>query len=557
MELSKGLKKEETLLLNKVKDRDVILITPIMDKSAQQGTLIVDISIESINRKFLLKQHSGEKGYAWMMDQSGILLYHPTKPKMVGNDLHKADFSCLECHESFEVEKKILDTGATGVHSYIAPYGEDKIIAFSKITLSPDDFWIALVSIPYSEVTASITKSMKLHSFLVIAIFLATTTGALFILVINKRRIKAEESVKHKAELQRYADELEKAVEKRTLELISEKDKLDTIVSSMDSGIFLADRDKNIIWANKALKDWIGADKIKELDLDSIYGGTELSSTVEDSMIQEVFHHTLGKRKGYFHITSSPLVGPDGNMQLLGLIHDVTEIKEFEEQMAHSEKLSSLGRLTAGIAHEIGNPLTSVFSFLQILREMEKDAFKKESLDTILFHINRIADTVRQLLGLSKLPPTELKEVQVNGIIESSIGLLQYDKRADKITVSKELPPLPVIFTDGNSLSQVFVNLLLNAVDAMPDGGILSIRSSNTYGNIVTEIEDTGIGIAAENLQRVFDPFFTTKETGTGLGLSVSYGIMKKLGGNISVKSTLGKGSVFTLTIPMERLEYE
>jgi|Deesub1362A_J573_1020465.scaffolds.fasta_scaffold00183_12 signal transduction histidine kinase len=555
IEKAKKLQAGNTVVLNRADLQEIRFATPIYNDEGLQGVIVLNLCLNSINRKFIEPIKSGSKGYAWMMDASGTLLYHPTQPEMIGKNLYRADASCFKCHTSFEVEKKILDSGGTGVQSYIAPFGEDKIIAFSRIQLSPTDFWIACVSIPYTEVTASIRKSMKLHSILVLAIFGTTAIAAFTIVVINRKRIKAEERAKHEAELERYAAELERAVEKRTLELISEKEKLDTIVSTLDVGIFLADHNKKIIWVNRTLKDWFGEDRINDLNLEDIYGGAEVSSTVNNKMIQEVVYHTLGKRKGYFQITSTPLVGPDGNMQLLGLIHDITEIKRFEEQMAHSEKLASLGRLTAGIAHEIGNPLTSVFSFLQILRERETDDFKKESLDTILFHINRIAEIVRQLSGMSKLPPTEFKEAQINDLIESSLLLMQYDKRAKAISVKKELSPLPPVVTDANQLTQVFVNLILNAVDAMPEGGTLTIRTRETEENIVVDFEDTGMGIPRENLKKVFDPFFTTKDKGTGLGLSVSYNILKRLGGDISVESEENKGTTFTVTIPKKKHE--
>jgi signal transduction histidine kinase len=537
-------------------EQEITLVTPIAGRSGRSGAVIVDIDIDSLNARFLAPIKSGEKGYAWMMDKGGTLLYHPTQPEMVGKNLYRADASCFQCHKSFEVEKQILDSKATGVQSYISPFGEDKLIAFSKIDLSPQSFWIVCVSIPYSEVTASIRKSMKLHSVLVIAIFFTATAAAFAFVVINRKRIKAEEKARHEAELERYASELEEAVKKQTMELTSEKEKLDAIVSTLEVGLFLADHNKRIIWVNKTLMDWLGEDKVEGLTLEDIYGGSEFQSpTADNRIIQEFVHHTLGKRTGYFQITSTTLSGPDGRTQLLGVIHDITEIKKFEEQMAHSEKLASIGRLTAGIAHEIGNPLTSVFSFLQILREMETEEFKKENLDTILFHINRIADIVRQLSGLSKLPPTAFKEVQVNDLIESSLGLLQYDKRAKTITVVKELSALPPVVTDGNQLSQVLMNMILNAVDAMPDGGTLTLRSRDNDGNISVEVEDTGTGISRDNLQRIFDPFFTTKDKGTGLGLSVSYGIIQRLGGDVSVKSEDGRGTAFTVTIPKRRNE--
>jgi signal transduction histidine kinase len=548
---AEGVEAGDALILDNPYGHGVSFVAPIIGGKGRTGTVVVDMPVGAITSRFLRPIKVTGPSHAWMMDHEGTLLYHPTMPEMVGKNLYKADETCFECHKSFEVEKRILDSATTAVQSYIAPYGEDKIIASSRIEISPTSFWITCVSIPYSEVTASIRKSMKLHSILIVAIFAATGIGAFVMVVINRKRLKAEAKAKHEAELERYAHELESAVEKRTLELISEKEKLNAIVSALEVGLFLADRHKNVVWVNKTLEDWLGHDAVKDLTMEDIYGGTEVQASVSsDRMIRELVYHKLGRKEGYFQITSTTLADPEGNMQLLGLIADVTEIKKFEEQMAHSEKLTSLGRLTAGIAHEIGNPLTSVSSFLQILREMETEDFKKESLDTIMFHINRIADIVRHLSGLSKLPPTELKAVQVNEVIDSALGLLQFDKRARAITVNKELGDIPEVVADANQLSQVFVNLILNAVDAMPEEGSLTIRSARRDGEVSVEFEDSGPGISEGDIKRVFDPFYTTKDKGTGLGLSVSYGIIKRLGGDISVKNVQPRGARFTVTIP-------
>lgn len=227
------------------------------------------------------------------------------------------------------------------------------------------------------------------------------------------------------------------------------------------------------------------------------------------------------------------------------------ELASEKEKIAHSEKLASIGRLAAGIAHEIGNPLTSIFSFVQILREMEDDEFKKESLQTIYFHINRISEILKQLSGFTKMPAGEAKECQINDIIDTSINLIQYDKKAKNVSIVKELSPsLPKTVCSDNQLSQVFVNLTLNAIDAMPDGGTLTIKSMTKGDSIVIQFKDTGVGIPKEDVTRVFDPFYTTKEKGTGLGLAVSYDIVKKMNGALSIESEIGKGSVFTITMP-------
>jgi len=140
----------------------------------------------------------------------------------------------------------------------------------------------------------------------------------------------------------------------------------------------------------------------------------------------------------------------------------------------------------------------------------------------------------------------------VNNLIESSLSLIQYDKRAKDISIVRDLADgIPEITTDGNQLSQVIVNIILNAVDAMPEGGTLTIRSRVKDHRIVITFEDTGGGISKENIGRIFDPFFTTKEKGTGLGLAVSYSIIKKLNGSLSVESEVKKGSRFMITLPM------
>jgi signal transduction histidine kinase len=252
-------------------------------------------------------------------------------------------------------------------------------------------------------------------------------------------------------------------------------------------------------------------------------------------------------------MTTAPVKGSEGEIHgYIRLVQDVTEMKKMEEQMMRSEKLASIGRLTAGIAHEMGSSPTSVFSFVQMLKEMEQDELKKESLETTYFHMKRIADILKQLSWFSMMPPEEFKPWKVNSLIESSLSLIQYDKRAKDVTIVRDLrPDIPEITTDGNLLSQVIVNMVLNAVDAMPDGGTFTIRTRVENKSVVIDFEDTGVGIPRENLDRIFDPFYTTKEKGTGLGLAVSYSIIKKLNGSITVETEVNKGSRFEITLPM------
>jgi hypothetical protein len=240
-ELAKAIPNGEVRVIDLLEPaRKIVMVSPIYGTSGPKGAVILEMMIDAVSRKFLAPIRAGIRGHAWMMDGKGTLLYHPTQPKMVGNNLFKANEACFKCHKSFDVEKKILSSGEIGFSSYIAPYGEDKLIAFSKAKID-DMSWIICVSIPYSEVTFSIRKSMKLHSMLVISIFIATVTGAFAVTMMNRQRIKAEEKAKY-LETQR---QLEK-------EILQTKDYLENVLESTESKIMVLDRDMTIRTMNSA-----------------------------------------------------------------------------------------------------------------------------------------------------------------------------------------------------------------------------------------------------------------------------------------------------------------
>ena len=236
--------------------------------------------------------------------------------------------------------------------------------------------------------------------------------------------------------------------------------------------------------------------------------------------------------------------------------------RKLEQQVMHSEKLAALGRLAAGVAHEIGNPLTSISTFAQMLREMAQDEFSQKSLDVINTHIQRITDIVRRMATFARADSLNIKETQVNDVLQSTLDLMRLDKRMkSSITMKLTLDPsLPKVFVDEGQIAQVFINIILNALDAMPDGGTLTIATrraaqADAPEHIEITFADTGTGIAREDLEKIFDPFYTTKEAGkgTGLGLSLSYEIVRRFNGEILVRSEVGSGTVFTINLPVER----
>jgi hypothetical protein len=277
------------------------------------------------------------------------------------------------------------------------------------------------------------------------------------------------------------------------------------------------------------------------------------------------------------------------------------QLKQAQEELIRTEKLASIGRFAAGVAHEVGNPLGAILGYASILQKNGIDREEsKDYLKRIEKEIERINRIVRELLEFSRPSTFEIRDVETNKVLENSISLLSYQKNFRNIQTQLNLQPdLPMVKGDESQLSQVFINIILNGIDAMPEGGILEIKTGEhivedlfpsrlevPYGRrrrgdpsesdyfrlrkpdllsslltkfskgdhlVKIRISDTGIGIKKEDLERIFDPFFTTKspDKGTGLGLSISLRIVESMGGEIKVESEVGRGSTFELYFPI------
>jgi len=229
--------------------------------------------------------------------------------------------------------------------------------------------------------------------------------------------------------------------------------------------------------------------------------------------------------------------------------------------LIQTEKLSSLGQMAAGIAHEINNPLTNVSLSIQTLKtRLERSGAEKEIMEKLAVaekNIGRASAIARELLQFSRQRETDFVPLNINDVIRGALTLLGY--KLKNVDVRQDLAPVPDAMGDRGKLEQVFINILSNSLEAMPEGGRISISSAEKNGLIEIKLGDTGTGIAAEHLLRVFDPFFTTKEVGagTGLGLSLCYGIIKQHRGHIEVVSPPGEGTTVTITIPVREMHEE
>ena len=224
-----------------------------------------------------------------------------------------------------------------------------------------------------------------------------------------------------------------------------------------------------------------------------------------------------------------------------------------EEQLRRADRLSALGELSAGMAHEIRNPLGSIKGAVEIIKDdYAPDEAKYEFIQILLKETDRLNHIVQEFLGFARPKNPEFQFVDLNDSIDSVLTLTAQEARKAGVTVEKKLDPaVGRRSLDAGLLKQAFLNLVLNAIQAMPRGGVLTVESGLRNGAVEVKIADTGVGISEEDRKKLFSPFFTTKKNGTGLGLAITYRIIQNHRGTIDVASKRGKGATFTVTIPV------
>jgi PAS domain S-box-containing protein len=257
----------------------------------------------------------------------------------------------------------------------------------------------------------------------------------------------------------------------------------------------------------------------------------------------------------------SPIMDMEGKVVgYLGSHRDITEQKALEQQLMHSQKMESIGTLAAGIAHEVGNPLTSISSVVQVLLRTISDEFARDKLGLVQSQVHRITKIIRDLVDFSRPSNYQVQATDVVKVMADAVEIVKMGKKARQVTFATQVHhQMPLLSLVPDQLAQVFINILLNAVDALRDKkGTITTEFERDDESVKVTITDNGEGIPSENLSKVFEPFFTTKGVGhgTGLGLWVSYGIIKSFRGDIAVTSEVGKGTSFCIRVPLNPKDY-
>ncbi len=364
-----------------------------------------------------------------------------------------------------------------------------------------------------------------------------------------------------------YQDQTERASELKLLKEFNE-----SIIESINVGLLAVDLDGRVTRLNSALEhildlrrdaaigkhveDLFSEDFAETLTQVLGKGGWRLQ---EIRNIYKLHTATRGNRSLVLNIALAPLQDAQGQTGALVVLEDVTTRISLEEQLQQREKLSSIGLLAAGVAHEVNTPLTGVSSYTQMLLGMLAENDPKHALlQKVRTQAERATNIVNNLLNFSRTgSATEFGELDISRVLDDTLQLLEPQLRRNQVQIVRSYDSeAPLVFGNAGKLQQVFTNLILNARDAILDGGKITLKTSMAEdGGLAVEISDTGIGIAPENVAKIYDPFYTTKGVGqgTGLGLAVTYGIVQEHTGRISVESTPGRGTSFHIILPSAR----
>ena len=370
------------------------------------------------------------------------------------------------------------------------------------------------------------------------------------------------------------ATALENAGLYRSLELKAEqferlKEHSENTIESLEAGILVLNLDGEVVRWNRSLERLHGVSRdeamgrtIEELFPVSFQEvlvasmGEAWWTRAEASGISRLNLHNRRDETKVVTLRVAPFVSGTGETQgTIVIFEDVTEKVGLETQLRLREKMASLGLLAAGVAHEVNTPLTGISSFTQMLiNQTEKDDPRAELLEKVERQTERASKIVNNLLNFARQGRSSFVPVDLNEQIQDVLSLLEHQLTRARVQVRLELSEdLPSVLGDENKLQQVFLNLILNAQDAMPSGGWLTIKTLARASGVTVEVSDTGQGISRDDVKRIYDPFFTTKRagrSGTGLGLSISYGIVQEHSGHIAVESAVGKGTRFQIKLP-------
>ena len=382
---------------------------------------------------------------------------------------------------------------------------------------------------------------------------------------------RAMEKIALKNKLKRYTRNLETLVREANVELEHAYQFRENIIENSPDAIVCIRKGGEITIFNSAAEKLLGYSKhevIGKMNIVHIYPRGDAKKIMRDlrsddfggpGVLQKREVTLLDKNGNEIpvYISAAILYEEGKDAGSMGIFTDLREKHKLEKQLLRSEKLSSLGKLSAGIAHEINQPLTGVLTFAHLLlKKFTNDEKTRKDLEIIVRETTRIRGIVQGILDFARETPMQKKPRRIEQVLDQTLEIIVHQQRFFGIELVKKYDPsLPEVVIDSNLMEQVFMNIILNALDSMSGSGTLTVKTGASDGWVEVDFSDTGKGMPEEIIDKIFDPFFTTKDStegmGMGLGLAVSYGIVKNHNGDIQVTSKPGKGTTFTVRLPL------
>ena len=544
-----------------------------------QGYFIVDVNLKGTFQN-ISAIHSGRNGYIFLIDGEQRLIAHTDFGQVI---LGRKVIQAPELKQMVEKKDKVTEP-----IQYLSYTGQDVIGAYAPISSAN---WGVVVEQPIKQAFAPISflveRLLMMMLFVIgMAILLSVIFGVWFtkpielmekaVQKVTKGKLDTKIDYQSKDEFGKLAaafNHMTDEIQVKNDHLAREKERLDTIVNGSGSGFALVHDDYTVEWMNERLQQWL-ADDGQHFSCYSLLGRLAepcqgCPITLNDPMQcqNEVVTSVQneGQKKIYSHRMYPLEKVKEGDPKYLVVVEDITEQKQLEEMVIQADKLSALGILASGFAHEVNNPLASISAYAEDLKERIKEEPIEELikegevdhyLDIIRNNVDRCKGITGSLLNFSRKSTVHSQEVDLNKLVEDSLVLMQYALKKKQIKIEKQMSEdLPFILGDGLQIQQILMNIIQNAMDAVNESGMISIATLQAHDAVEIQIRDNGTGMTDEQLQKVFDPFYTTKPVGkgTGLGLYISYQMMKKMNGDITIESEIEQGTTVRMTFPVSK----
>ena len=537
------------------------------------GVLLFVLDASFFAKRFVGPIRSGKTGYGWVIDGSGNFTYHLEKDFIGQNAFEVRKFK--DPYISFSkinlIQKTKMLEGKEGTSWYVSGWHRGttgtmkKLIAYSPVHIgaaNTTQTWSVAVVAPVSEVEDAIHTVYVRQSMIQGAFTAAVIIIFLFLMASERAWLKT---------LERVVREKTKDLQDYTERLRRSEERYRSLIESAEDMIYTVGKNCHILSVNQYFTRLTGQQEEQIV-------GKNITDIIEykapenaRSILKKVFEKSetidqeeqvrIGDREYWLDTKYKPVMTSEGQTgTVLVISRDITEHKRMEGQLFHTEKLASLGSLSAGVAHEINNPIAIILGFTELLLERFDEESKEYGiLKTIERQGNSCQRIIENLLAFARIPEKTTTETDVFDDIQKVVNVVMNTLLTKKVDLKTSIEEdLPKVRGDAQQLEQVFLNIINNAVAAMDDGGLLTISAHHSNDTVNISFTDTGPGIPPENMDKIFEPFFTTKKIGkgTGLGLSVSYGILTKFGGDIRVKSQTGAegkepGTTFTVVLPV------